>query len=238
MNNLTNEELLRYSRQIMLQGIGTAGQEKIAAAKVLVVGAGGLGCPVLQYLCGAGVGTIGIVDFDRVEIHNLPRQILYNAEDIGKQKAPTAAEKLKKMNPAVELIAFDEVLNKSNIERIFAPFDIIIDGSDNFPTRYLINDWCVKLNKPLVYGSIFNFEGQFTVFNYKGSKNLRDLFPEPPNPEDAPGCNENGVLGTLPGIIGNLMAHETLKMILGMETIYNQLLIVDTRSWNFLKVGY
>lgn len=235
---MTNEELIRYSRQIMLNGIGNEGQKKISAASVLVVGAGGLGCPVLQYLSGAGVGTIGIVDFDRVEVHNLPRQILYASEDIGKQKAPTAAEKLKKLNSSVKLVAFDEVLNKSNIERIFSQFEIVIDASDNFPTRYLINDWCVKLNKPLVYGSIFNFEGQFTVFNYQGSKNLRDLFPEPPNPEDAPGCNENGVLGSLPGIIGNMMAHETLKLILGMDTMYNQLLIVDTKSWNFLKIGY
>lgn len=235
---MTNEELIRYSRQIMLKGIGNEGQKKIGAASVMVVGAGGLGCPVLQYLSGAGVGTIGIVDFDRVEVHNLPRQILYASEDIGKQKAPTAAEKLKKLNSSVKLIAFDEVLNKSNIERIFSQFEIVIDASDNFPTRYLINDWCVKLNKPLVYGSIFNFEGQFTVFNYQGSKNLRDLFPEPPNPEDAPGCNENGVLGSLPGIIGNMMAHETLKLILGFEVIHNQLLIIDTKSWNFLKVGF
>lgn len=238
MSNFSRNELFRYSRQIMLPEIGLKGQEKIKAAKILVVGAGGLGCPVLQYLCTTGIGTIGIIDFDRIELHNLPRQILYSIDDVGKSKAPTAAEKLKTLNPSTKFIVFDQVLSKSNIESIFSQFELVVDGSDNFPTRYLVNDFCLQLNKVLVYGSIFNFEGQLAVFNYKGGKNLRDLYPEPPNPEDVPGCNENGVVGTLPAIIASMMAHETLKIILGIDTIQNQLIIFDTKDWNFIKVEY
>lgn len=238
MSNFSKNELIRYSRQMMLPEISFKGQEKINAAKILVVGAGGLGCPVLQYLCAAGIGTIGIIDFDKVELHNLHRQILYSTEDVGKQKAKTAAEKLKNQNPITAFSVMDEMLNETNAEKIISQFEIVVDGSDNFLTRYLVNDTCVKLNIPLIYGSILKFEGQFTVFNYKGGKNLRDLFPEPPNPEDVPSCDENGVLGTLPAIIASMMAHETLKLVLGMDIIQDQLIIFDTKKWNYIKIEY
>lgn len=223
---------------MIVHEIGMKGQEKLSSAKVLVIGAGGLGCPALLYLSAAGVRTIGIIDFDKVELHNLHRQILYSTEDVGKSKAITASEKLKKQNPHTNILVFDEMLSETNAEKIISQFDIVVDGSDNFLTRYLVNDTCVKLNLPLVYGSILKFEGQVAVFNYKGGKNLRDLFPEPPNAEDVPNCHENGVLGTLPGIIATMMAQETLKLIVGMEALKNQLLIIDTKSWNFTKLEY
>lgn len=232
MSILSKEENIQYSRQIRLEEVGVKGQEKLKQAKVLVIGAGGLGCPILQYLSAAGIGTLGILDFDKVEIHNLHRQILYNFEDIGKQKAIVASEKLKKQNPFTQLIVFDTRINKSNIEEIISQFEYVVDGSDNFPTRYLINDTCVKLNKPLIYGSIFGFEGQVAVFNHEGSKNLRDLFPEPPNPKDIPGCDENGVLATLPAIIGSMMAHETLNTILGISLHRNKLFIFNTKIFS------
>lgn len=223
---------------MILPEIGIKGQEKISSAKVLVVGAGGLGCPALLYLSAAGIGTIGIIDFDKVELHNLHRQILYSTEDVGKSKANTAAEKLKNQNPHTNILVFDEMLSETNAEKIISQFNIVVDGSDNFLTRYLVNDTCVKLNLPLVYGSILKFEGQVAVFNFKGGKNLRDIFPEPPNAEDAPNCDENGVLGTLPGIIATMMAQETLKVILEVSTLKNQLLIIDTWGWNFTTLKY
>lgn len=229
MGNFTKEELVRYSRQLSLKEIGMAGQEKIKAAKVLVVGAGGLGCPVLQYLTGAGVGTIGIIDFDVVELHNLHRQVLYSTEDVGKPKAPIAAEKLKKQNPHVSFAVFKEMLSESNAEKIISQFDVVCDGSDNFLTRYISNDACVRLGKPLVYGSIFKFEGQLAVFNYEGSKNLRDIYPEPPNAEDVPNCSEVGVLGAVPGVIGTCMAAELIQLILGRTNMANKL-----KTFNFL----
>ncbi len=164
----------------------------------MVVGAGGLGCPVLQYIATAGVGTIGIVDFDKVEIHNLHRQILYTENQVGQAKSTTAKSVLENLNPLIDIIAFEEKLTAENAVRIIQNFDVVVDGCDNFATRYLVNDTCVTLGKTLVYGSILKYEGQLAVFNYKGSKNLRDLFPEPPNPEDVPNCNLNGVMGTLP----------------------------------------
>lgn len=206
MSAFSKEELIRYSRQLMLPEIGIKGQEKLKAAKVLVVGAGGLGCPALQYLCAAGVGTIGIIDFDKIELHNLHRQILYSTNDIGKQKAQTAAEKLQEQNPNISFVIFNEMLNEKNAEKIISQFKIIVDGSDNFQTRYLVNDTCVKLSKVVVYGTILKFEAQLAVFNYKGGKNLRDIYPEPPNPEDVPTCDTNGVLGIVPGILGLYMA--------------------------------
>jgi len=238
MSSFSKEELVRYSRQMMLPEIRLKGQGKVKAAKVLVIGAGGLGCPALQYLSAAGVGTIGIIDFDKIELHNLHRQILYSTEDVGKSKGITAAKKLKEQNPHTGFIVFDEMLSESNASAIIAQFDIIVDGSDNFLTRYLVNDRCVELNKVLVYGSIFKFEGQLAVFNYKGSKNLRDIYPEAPNPEDVPNCDENGVLGTLPGIIASMMANETLKIILDMPTLVNQLLIFDTINWQYSKLEF
>ena len=238
MSDFTKEELIRYSRQLVIPEVGVKGQQKIKNAKVLVIGAGGLGCPVLLYLCTSGVGTIGIIDFDKIELHNLHRQILYSANDVGKPKAKTAAGKLKENNPNVVFRVFDEMITGENAEKFISQFDIIVDGSDNFLTRYVVNDACVKLKKPLIYGSILNLEGQFTVFNYNGGKNLRDLFPEPPNADDVPNCDENGVLATLPALIASMMAHETLKLILGMKTLQNELVILDSRNWIYRKLNY
>lgn len=230
---LTIDEINRYSRQLFQQDVGAEGQLKIKAAKVLVIGAGGLGCPVLQYLAGAGVGTIGILDFDQVEIHNLHRQVLYATDDIGKRKAVVAAEKIRALNPHCGLLVFDELLCEENAAAIISQFDIVVDGTDNFQTKYIVNDTCVLLDKPLVYGSILNFEAQLAVFNYQGSKNLRDLYPEPPNPEDVPSCSENGVLGIVPGMAGTLMCSLTLKIILGHAIITNALLLIDFHTFRF-----
>ena len=238
MADFTFEELNRYSCQLMLDEVGIEGQLKIKHAKVLVVGAGGLGCPVLQYLNAAGVGTIGIIDFDKVEIHNLHRQILYAPEDIGKPKAPTAAKKLHQSNPNLQCIVFEELLQHSNAATIISQFDIVVDGSDNFLTRYLVNDVCVQLNKPLVYGSILKFEGQLAVFNYKGSKNLRDIYPEPPNPEDVTNCSEIGVMGFVPGIIGTMLCDHTIKIILGLPMNVNSILIADFKTYTFKSLAY
>ena len=235
MPNFTGEEVQRYSRQYILDEVGIEGQIKIKQAKVLVVGAGGLGCPVLQYLGAAGVGTLGIIDFDKVEIHNLHRQILFSADDIGKFKAPTAAQKINASNPNVNCVVFNELLQESNAADIISQFDIVVDGSDNFLTRYLVNDVCVQLDKPLVYGSILKFEGQFAVFNYKGSKNLRDIYPEPPNPEDVPNCNENGVMGFVPGIMGVYMAAATIQMILDRYS-NNNLTLFNFNEFSILNI--
>ena len=232
------QEYLRYNRQTILPEIGDEGQEKLKKSKVLVIGAGGLGCPILQYIATAGVGTIGIVDFDKIEIHNLHRQILYTENQVGQAKAATAKSVLKKLNPLINVIAFEEKLTIENAARIIQDFDVVVDGCDNFATRYLVNDTCVALGKSLVYGSILGFEGQLAVFNHQGSKNLRDLFPEPPNPKDVPNCSLNGVLGTLPGMIGTMMAHETLKLILGLPSLRNELVLYKTSDWSFIKLKF
>ena len=232
------QEFLRYNRQTILPEIGDEGQSKLKNAKVLVIGAGGLGCPILQYIATAGVGTIGIVDFDKIEIHNLHRQILYTENEIGNSKAVTAKSVLEKLNPLISVIVFEEKLTIDNALKIIQEFDIIVDGCDNFTTRYLVNDTCVALGKPLVYGSILGFEGQLAVFNHQGSKNLRDLFPEPPNPNDVPNCSLNGVLGTLPGMIGTMMAHETLKLIIGLPSLKNELVLFKTLEWSFVKLKF
>lgn len=232
------QEFLRYNRQTILPEIGDEGQEKLKNARVLVIGAGGLGCPILQYIATAGVGFIGIMDFDTIEIHNLHRQILYTENEIGKPKAIVAKEVVSKLNPLIQVEAIQEKLTAENASKIIEQYDVIIDGSDNFSTRYLVNDTCVKFKKPLVYGSILKFEGQLAVFNHKGSKNLRDLFPEMPDPKDVPNCNLNGVLGTLPGIIGNMMAHETLKLILELPVLNNELILFNTLNWNFTKLNF
>jgi molybdopterin/thiamine biosynthesis adenylyltransferase len=232
------QDFLRYNRQVILPEIGDEGQAKLKKAKVLVIGAGGLGCPVLQYIATAGVGTIGIADFDLIEIHNLHRQILYNENQIGLLKATTAKAAVEKLNPLITVIAFEEKLTIENASRIISQFDIVVDGSDNFNTRYLVNDTCVPLGKTLVYGSILGFEGQLAVFNHQGSKNLRDLFPEPPNSKDAPNCSFNGVLGTLPGMIGTMMAHETLKLIIGLPSLKNELVLFKTLEWSFVKLTF
>ncbi|WP_347050408.1 HesA/MoeB/ThiF family protein [Flavobacterium olei] len=232
------QEFLRYNRQTILPEIGDEGQEKLKNSRVLVIGAGGLGCPVLQYIATAGVGYIGIMDFDVIEIHNLHRQILYTEDEIGKPKAIVAEQVVSKLNPLIKAVAIEEKLTEENASNIIQQYDIIVDGSDNFSTRYLVNDVCVALKKPLVYGSILKFEGQVAVFNSDGSKNLRDLFPEMPDPKEVPNCNLNGVLGTLPGIIGNMMAHETLKLIIGLPTLKNEIILFDTLNWSFTKLNF
>jgi molybdopterin-synthase adenylyltransferase len=235
---LSIEEINRYSRQLMADDVGLENQLKLKAAKVLVIGAGGLGCPSLLYLAGAGVGTIGIVDFDTIEIHNLHRQVLYTTADLGRKKAATAAEKLKALNPLCNFIVFDELLSEENAGLIIEQFDIIIDGADNFLTRYIVNDVCVQLGKSLVYGSILNREGQLAIFNYKGSKNLRDLYPEPPNHGDAPSCSENGVLGIIPGMVGTMMCDMALKMIMEKDVEVNTLLVADFKGFHFNKFHF
>lgn len=216
--NLDNN---RYQRQIQLKEIGQMGQDKIAKGKVLVIGAGGLGCPALQYLAAAGVGTIGIIDFDVVELSNLQRQILYSVDDIGKSKAITAAKKLEVFNPEITIKSYNfQVTNKNALE-ILEGYDIIIDGSDNFSTRYLVNDACMLLDKPLIYGAVLRFEGQIGVFNLAKNEtqiktNYRDLFPKPTDLASSISCNDVGVLGVIPGIIGTMQATEALKIITGV----------------------
>ena len=223
----------RYHRQIILPEFGEEGQQKLIFAKVLVIGAGGLGCPALQYLAAAGVGTIGIVDDDVVALNNLHRQVLYSVSDIGSSKAERAARILQGLNPEIKIIAYNERLNNQNALMLFNEYDIIVDGTDNFSTRYMINDACVLLNKPLIYGAISQFEGQVSVFNFQLRQpaesneaiNYRDLFPEPPKEGEVLNCAEAGVLGILPGIIGTMMANETIKLITGIgEPLINQLL--------------
>ena len=223
---LIKEELNRYSRQMILPELGLAGQEKLKAAKVLVIGAGGLGCPVLQYLAAAGVGEIGIVDDDVVELSNLHRQILYNHTDIGQPKAKVAAEKLALLNPHVQLRAFYERFTIERAMNICNAFDVVIDCSDNFTTRYLVNDTCVSLDKTIIFGSILAFEGQVAVFNHNGGANYRDLYPSPPI--ENINCVEGGVIGILPGIIGLYMANEALKLITGIgETLSGKLMTIN-----------
>lgn len=217
----TNFTYERYQRQIILKELGIAGQQKLGAAKVLVIGAGGLGCPALQYLAAAGIGTICIVDDDVVSLSNLHRQVLYTVQDIGKPKSIKAKEKLQQLNPEISIIAYNERLTTKNALTIIDGFDIIIDGTDNFASRYLINDACVLMNKPLVFGAVSQFEGQLAIFNYQGNDestpvNYRDLFPVPPKDDEVVNCAEAGVLGVLPGIIGSMMANETIKLITGM----------------------
>ena len=229
----------RYTRQTRLHGFGEVGQQKLSEAKVLVIGAGGLGVPVLQYLSGMGVGTIGIVDNDKVDISNLQRQILYNENDIGKSKVGVAKQKLQALNSEIELISFQTFISIKNALEIITDFDVIVDASDNFPTRYLVNDACVILNKPLIYGAINAFEGQVSVFNYNGGPTYRCLFPEMPNPEEIPDCNENGVLGIIPGIIGSLQALEAVKVITGIgETLSGKLLLFDGLSQSQQKIKF
>ena len=216
----------RYHRQLILPEFGEEGQQKLLMAKVLVIGAGGLGCPALQYLAAAGIGTIGIVDDDVVALNNLHRQVLYSVNDIGLSKAERASHILQQLNPDIKIISYNERLENQNALMLFEEFDIIIDGTDNFSTRYLINDACVLLNKPLVYGAISQFEGQVSIFRNKNEEdvNYRDIFPDPPKDGEVLNCAEAGVLGVLPGIIGTMMANETIKLITGIgESLVDQL---------------
>ena len=229
----------RYSRHLLLPEIGTAGQLKLKAAKVLVVGCGGLGCPVLQYLAAAGVGTLGLLDSDHVDDSNLQRQVLYATADVGRPKAVVAAEKLQAQNPFIELRTHQLHLSSANALALFTEYDIVVDCSDNFATRYLVNDACVILGKPLVFGAIFKFEGQVSVFNYQGGPTYRCLYPQPPAPGEAPNCAEIGVLGVLPGLVGTMQATETLKIILELgEVLSGRLLLVDALSMRFQTMRF
>lgn len=225
MTTLSIEEQKQYSRHLLVDEIGLSGQLLLKAAKVLVIGAGGLGCPVLQYLAAAGVGTLGIVDDDVVELSNLQRQILFTKNDRGKYKATTAAKRLQALNPFVSFEVYTERLTNENAIRLFENYDIVVDGTDNFSTRYLINDAAVLTYKPVVFGSIFKFTGQLSVLNYKNGPTYRCLFPTPPAPEKAANCSEVGVLGVLPGIIGCLQANEVLKIIVGKGKILSGMLL-------------
>lgn len=218
----------RYDRQIILPEIGIVGQQKLGQASILVIGAGGLGCPLLMYLAGAGIGRIGLIDNDVVDESNLHRQVLYHMADIGKYKVDVAAARLALFNPDVRFSSYPIRLTSQNAAELIARYDLIIDGSDNFPTRYLVNDTCVVLKKALVFGSIFQFEGQVSVFNYNGGPDYRSIYPEPPLPDEVPNCAESGVIGPLPGIIGSLMANEAIKIICGFgEVLSGQLLIFN-----------
>ncbi|MDN5289057.1 MAG: thiamine biosynthesis protein ThiF [Mucilaginibacter sp.] len=216
---LQRDELKQYNRQLILPELGLTGQEKLKVAKVLIIGAGGLGCPVLQYLVAAGVGTIGIVDDDVIDISNLHRQILYGIHDVGKPKTIVAKQKLELLNAFVVINTHQERLTVDNAEKLIASYDLIIDGSDNFTTRYLVNDTCVELGKTLVFGSIFKFEGHVSVFNHNDGPDYRDVFPEAPADDAIPNCDEIGVIGVLPGMIGTYMANEAIKIICGIGEV-------------------
>ena len=234
---LNDEQIERYSRQILLPNVGGKGQEKLLRAKVLILGAGGLGSPVAAYLAGAGVGTLGIVDSDEVEINNLHRQIIYTSEDIGKKKAEVAVERLKKVNPDINVIPHVIRLVSGNILDVIKGYDIIVDGTDNFPTRYLVNDACVLANKTLVHGAFFRFEGQAMVIKPNEGPCYRCLFSEPPPPGSVPSCQEAGVLGALAGVIGLIQATETLKLILEIgEPLIGKLIIFNALEMGFRKV--
>lgn len=231
---MNTEELKRYNRHLILPEIGMKGQQKLKQAKVLVIGAGGLGCPALQYLVAAGVGYIGIVDDDKVDESNLQRQILFSTEDIGEYKVKVAKEKLSKQNPFIYIATHQCYINNQNALAIIDKYDIVVDGSDNFPTRYLLNDACVLLNKVLVFGSIFKFQGQVSVFNYKDGPTYRCLYPTPPRENEVPNCSEIGVIGILPGIVGTLQANEVIKIITEIgEVLSGKLLTFDALSAAF-----
>ncbi len=226
--SLSEKEKHRYSRHLLLDKVGESGQEKLKAAKVLIIGAGGLGCPVLQYLTAAGVGTIGIIDFDTVDESNLQRQVLFSISDVGTNKALAAKNRLEQLNQFIKFNIYQEKLTNTNSLQLVNQYDIIVDGTDNFSSRYLINDACVKANKPLVYGAIYKFEGQVSVFNYKNGPSYRCLFPEAPEVGSVPSCSEIGVIGVLPGLIGTQQANEVIKIILEIgEVLSGKLVIYD-----------
>ncbi|UOQ78946.1 molybdopterin-synthase adenylyltransferase MoeB [Hymenobacter sp. 5516J-16] len=229
---LTTEERQIYRRHLQLPEIGEAGQLRLKNARVLVVGAGGLGCPILQYLAAAGVGTLGIVDADQVERSNLQRQILYGPADLGQPKAEAAARAVKRINPLVHTEVHSCRATLGNVRELVSRYDVVVDGSDNFPTRYLLNDACVSFNRPLVSGAIYKFEGQVSVFNYQGGPTYRCLFPQPPSAQEAPNCDATGVLGVLPGLVGTAQATEALKVILGIGEV------LSGRLWMFDALAF
>jgi sulfur-carrier protein adenylyltransferase/sulfurtransferase len=234
---LSKEEILRYSRHLIMPEVGMEGQLKLKAAKVLMVGAGGLGAPLGMYLAAAGVGRIGVVDFDVVDHTNLQRQIIHGTKDVGRKKLDSAADTMLDINPYVQIDKYEVALNSDNALELFKEYDLVVDGTDNFPTRYLVNDACVLLKKPNVYGSIFRFEGQATVFGYPGGPCYRCLYPEPPPPGLVPSCAEGGVLGILPGMIGIVQATEAVKLILGSgEPLVGRLLLYDALAMRFREL--
>jgi molybdopterin/thiamine biosynthesis adenylyltransferase/rhodanese-related sulfurtransferase len=234
---LTNDEILRYSRHLIMPEVGMEGQQKLKAARVLCIGAGGLGSPLALYLGAAGVGTLGIVDFDVVDYTNLQRQIIHTTADVGRKKLDSAAEKLKAINPFLNIRKFETRLSSDNALELFREFDIIADGTDNFPTRYLVNDACVLTGKPNVYGSIFRFEGQASIFATKDGPCYRCLYSEPPPPGLVPSCAEGGVLGILPGLVGVIQATEVIKLILGKgDPLIGRLLLIDALGMKFREL--
>jgi len=240
---LSRDEIIRYNRHLILDDFGMDRQLALKEKKVLVVGAGGLGSPVLLYLTAAGVGTIGVLDFDAVDLSNLQRQVLFNEEDVGRNKAEAAVEKLRLKNSYSHFIAHPVKINSANALSLLKAYDLVIDGTDNFPTRYLLNDACVLLNKPLIYGSILRFEGQVAVFNHlengQRSGNYRDLFPIPPDPASVPNCEQAGVLGVLPGIIGSIQANEAIKILAGIgQPLTDKLLLLDALTFEQTIIHY
>ena len=234
---LSHEEILRYSRHLILPDVGVAGQQKLKAARALLVGAGGLGSPAALYLAAAGVGTLGLVDFDVVDRTNLQRQVIHGTSRVGTSKLESARERILDLNPNVRVETFETRLTSANALDIFRTFDVIVDGSDNFPTRYLVNDACVLLGKPNVYGSIFRFEGQASVFFAKQGPCYRCLYSEPPPPDLVPSCAEGGVLGVLPGIIGSIQALEAIKLIVGIgDLLIGRLLLFDALQLKFREL--
>jgi adenylyltransferase/sulfurtransferase len=235
VTDFTEDQVLRYARHIILPNIGGEGQRKLMQAKVLLIGAGGLGSPAAMYLAAAGVGTLGLVDFDRVDLSNLQRQLLHDTDDVGRPKVESAKERLGSLNPNVDVIPHDVVLTSENAFEIMRPYDVVVDGSDNFPVRYLVNDATQMLGKPLVYGSIYQFEGQASVF-LPGPETpcYRCLFPHPPPPGTVPSCAEAGVFGVLPGIIGSIQAVEAIKLVVGVgESLVGKLLLFDALGMEF-----
>jgi sulfur-carrier protein adenylyltransferase/sulfurtransferase len=234
---LTTDDLARYSRHLILPEVGMEGQQKLKAAKVLCVGTGGLGSPLAYYLAAAGIGTLGLVDFDVVDASNLQRQIIHSTKDIGRKKLDSAAEKLTALNPALNVVKHETMLSSANALEILKDYDVVADGTDNFPTRYLVNDACVLLGKPNAYGSIFRFEGQASVFATKEGPCYRCLYPEPPPPGLVPSCAEGGVLGILPGLVGVIQATEVIKLILGNGSpLIGRLLLVDALNMRFREL--
>jgi sulfur-carrier protein adenylyltransferase/sulfurtransferase len=234
---LTKDDYERYSRHLILPEVGLEGQKRLKAASVLCIGTGGLGSPLLLYLAAAGIGRIGIVDFDVVDCSNLQRQVIHGTSWVGKPKIQSAKDRILEINPACQVDLYETRISSENALDIIKPYDIVVDGTDNFPTRYLVNDACVLLNKPNVYGSIFRFEGQATVFNYQDGPNYRDLYPEPPPPGMVPSCAEGGVLGVLPGIIGVIQATETIKIIMGQgTTLSGRLLLYNALEMKFREL--
>lgn len=234
---LNFEEIQRYSRHLLMPEVGLAGQEKLKAASVLVVGVGGLGSPAAQYLAAAGVGRLGLVDYDVVSVSNLQRQVLYGQATLGERKVLAAQRRLQDLNPAIEIRAYDEPFTSANAMRIASGYDLLLDGTDNFPTRYLTSDLCVRLGIPNIYGSIFRFDGQVSVFDARIGPCYRCLFPEPPPPGSVPSCAEGGVLGVLPGVVGSLQAAEALKLLLGIgESLAGWLLLVNALDMSFERI--